>query len=90
MVPSIWTAILHFQGAIAWNLNFTVPIYIIFLVTLLVTFILALFIPSIMIRRRDGFENGILSFVERLTVLSGLFIFIDLVSVVIVVVRNIF
>ncbi|MEZ4646483.1 MAG: hypothetical protein R3E31_27805 [Chloroflexota bacterium] len=82
-VTSIWFVILQYNS---WIIEFKRPF-----ITLIwgLTYLIAVIIGYWFVNRRPKLEAGINNFVQRLGVLSFIYIFLDVVGLIIVIIRNI-
>ncbi|MCP5101516.1 MAG: hypothetical protein GY943_38715 [Chloroflexi bacterium] len=82
-ISSAWFVVLHLNNQIIEQRQVAV------LVAWAVSYVVVLGVIYVLVRRNAKVESGIINFMQRLSVLSILYLFIDVVSVVIVVVRNV-
>ena len=83
LIGSIWMAVFHLNPDWFAQRNFFI------LSVWALTFLAAMAGAYWLIYRWPAVEKGMRSFVERLTTLSVLYIFIDFVSIIVIVIRNI-
>lgn len=88
-VISLWLVPVHYQGSILLALDATVGLYMALILVWIVSFVSILALTSGLLRRYQSFERSILNFVDRVTVLAVVYIMLDLLSVGILLVRNI-
>jgi hypothetical protein len=86
---SLWLIPVHYQGSILLALDANVTQYMTLIFIWTVSFVTLVALISSMLRRHEWFERSILHFVDRVTVLAILYVFLDLLSVGILLVRNI-
>lgn len=82
-VTSAWFIVLQYNS---WIIEFKRPI--ISLIWAL-SFLLAAAVGYVLVSRRPKLEAGINNFVQRLGVLSFIYVFLDVVGLIIVIIRNI-
>jgi len=82
-ISSAWFIFLHLNGQIIEQRQIAV------LAIWGVSYLLILAAAFIFIRKNQKLETAIVSFVQRLSVLSVLYLIIDLLSLVVIVVRNV-
>jgi hypothetical protein len=89
-VMFFWTIPVHFQkpfmDRIGWNFNIYYPVVVVWVVSI----VAALFGFSYLVRRKPGFAATLVDIADRLTVLSSLYIFVSIISLVVVIIRNLF
>jgi hypothetical protein len=87
-VTFVWIIPVHYQVQILDWLNWNMIIYQVGVLVWIVTFFMAIFGFSFLVRRSEKFEQGINTFVEKLVVLSVMYIVIDIFSFFVVIYRN--
>ena len=87
-VTFIWIIPVHYQIQILDKLSWNMAIYQVGVVIWIITFFLAIVGMSLMIRRSQKAEQGANTFVEKLAVLSAIYILIDIVGFIVVIYRN--
>lgn len=88
-VISLWLIPVHYQGSILLALEANLMQYMALIFIWTVSFVTLVALLSSMLRRHRWFERSISHFVDRVTVLAVLYVFLDLLSVGILLVRNI-
>jgi hypothetical protein len=83
----IWS--LHLPGTVARFLTqFHLPFGFYYALTLLVV-VATILVPALLILRNEKFYKVLQACMERITLLSGFYLFLDAVALVIVIVRNV-
>ena len=82
-VFSVWAILAHYNDDViqSGGLKLLIPVAVVFLATLLA--------PYVLVQRSQKFEGMISAIVQRVSVLSFIYLFIDLFSVLVIVARNI-
>jgi hypothetical protein len=75
------------QLASSFTFLVTTPWSVQVLIVLLI--IISVAVPLLLLRRNEKLQNGVFAILERLTMLSGLYLFLDAVGIVIIIFRNI-
>lgn len=86
---SIWMLFFHYQVRIIKGLSPSLFVYLALIWLWVMTYIGLLCASLILIRKNAQFEQRIIDLVERLTVLSATYVLIDIVSIFIVIGRNV-
>jgi hypothetical protein len=85
---SLWMIPVHYQTRIVTAFSFNVATYIIFVWVWIISFLAVIGGFSLILSRHDKFEGKILTFVDRLIVLSATFLFLDLIGLLFLFIRN--
>jgi hypothetical protein len=88
LVPSLWSVPVHLQGFILRSLSLSLSMYLFLIWFWFLSLIGVLGGLSILIRRNKKAEEYVLNFVERLTVLSFMYMVMGLFGVVTIIFRN--
>jgi hypothetical protein len=88
LAPCLWIIPLHYQARIVGVLDAGPLGNLGLLAVWLLTFLVALIDLSIVFRRYPRVEAGLISFADRLTVLAGVYVFVDILGVITVLLRN--
>jgi len=88
-ITTIWAILYHFQVRIVQGLSPSLVTYMALIWLWAMMYFGVLFGSLILIRKKEDFEQKIISFIDRLSVLSAVYIIIDVVSIFIVLMRNI-
>lgn len=86
---STWLIPMHYLRPILASLNIDPKQYLTLIFLWVISFVILLSALSYLIRRSSAIETVIFRFVDRLIVLAGLYLLLDVVSVFIIVVRNV-
>jgi hypothetical protein len=88
-ITCVWILPIHYLPKIVQGFSFSLPILIFLLWFWITSYIGFMGAAYILIRRRINLRKSIRSFVEKLAMLSLFYLFLDLVSIFIIVYRNI-
>ena len=83
LVTSIWFVLAHYndEAIRLWGAKQFLPV--------LLTFLVSILIPYVLIQRYQKLEDTISAIVARLAVLAYVYVFLDVISIFIIVIRNI-
>ena len=83
LISSIWFVFAHYYDHVIrlWGLRQFLFVFLAFLVSIL--------IPYVLIQRYSKIADIVATIVERIAVLAYVYVFLDLISIVIIVIRNI-
>ena len=86
----LWTLYPQFQNSVLERLEWNFTVYYAITILWAVTFVAFLFSGSLTIRRKLPFRDGLRTAAERLSILSALYLALDLCGIIIVLGRNLF
>lgn len=84
----IWGILAQFQNELLGWLNWNFTIYQAIIALWVTSFVVVLFGGSLLLRRRPGFVAGLRMIADKLSLLAGIYMSIDLVSLLVVFIRN--
>ena len=88
LITFIWIIPVHFQNKILAFLGWNMQVYFLWIIAWVISYLVAIFGASWLIRRNPKTEATLDSFCERLTILSNIYLCADLISLVIILWQN--
>ena len=89
LLSFVWLSPVHYQTQILTWLNWDMTIYQIGVALWIISYFLVVGGGVVLVFRKPSVEKGVNGFIERLVVLSVLYVLIDAISFLIVVYRNV-
>jgi hypothetical protein len=86
---AIWLIPVHYQRHIILDYDINLTQYMALLFVWIISFVVVWIVLSNLLRRYSKFERYIIRFTDRLTVLVGLYVLLDAISVITILFRNI-
>lgn len=87
-VPGLWVIPIHYQERLKSLIDPTSLFYTVAIIAWLLTFLIALVDFSLVFRRYPRFEAGLRTFADKMGVLAGLYLALDVIAIAAILVRN--
>lgn len=87
-VPGLWVIPIHYQARLQSVIGPASMLYTLAVIVWLLTFVMALVDFSLVFRRHPRFEAGLRAYADKMGVLAGLYLVLDILAAAAIVVRN--